>query len=155
MSSRINEGNTARLTQVKSEGGHRLRLRFANGKSYTVDLSDDVQRFKPYRLLRDRRTFARVALGEGGYSIVWPAEELDMGADTLWQYSLEQNGHADTAEFIRWRWRHALSLSGAAEALGLSRRQVAYYASGEHEVPRTVLLACKGWEAEREAAAAA
>jgi hypothetical protein len=25
--------------------------------------------------------------------------------------------------------------------------------SGEHEVPRTVLLACKGWEVERQAAA--
>jgi len=31
--------------------------------------------------------------------------------------------------------------------------QVAYYASGEHVVPRTVLLACKGWEVERQAAA--
>jgi transcriptional regulator with XRE-family HTH domain len=40
-------------------------------------------------------------------------------------------------EFIRWRWRHGLSLSDAAEALGLSRRQVAYYASGERPVPRT------------------
>jgi transcriptional regulator with XRE-family HTH domain len=47
---------------------------------------------------------------------------------------------------------YGLSLSQAAEALGLSRRQVAYYASGEHPVPRTVLLACKGWEAERQAA---
>ena len=28
-----------------------------------------------------------------------------------------------------------------------------YYASGEHEVPRTVLLACKGWEVERQVAA--
>jgi hypothetical protein len=43
-------------------------------------------------------------------------------------------------------------LTAAAEALGLSRRQVAYYASGEHVVPRTVLLACKGWEVERQAA---
>jgi transcriptional regulator with XRE-family HTH domain len=56
-------------------------------------------------------------------------------------------------DFIRWRWKHGLSLSAAAEALGLSRRQVAYYASGEHEVPRTVLLACKGWEAEQLATA--
>jgi hypothetical protein len=50
--------------------------------------------------------------------------------------------------------RYGLSLSDAAEALGLSRRQVAYYASGERPVPRTVLLACKGWEAEKEDAAA-
>jgi predicted transcriptional regulator len=63
--------------------------------------------------------------------------------------SLEQNGRADAVEFIRWRWKHGLSLTSAAEALGLSRRQVAYYVSGEQTVPRTVLLACKGWEAEQ------
>jgi hypothetical protein len=40
------------------------------------------------------------------------------------------------------------------EALDLSRRQVAYYASGERPVPRYVLLALKGWEVEHEEAAA-
>ena len=147
----ISEGASARLTRVKAEPGCRLQLRFANGKSYLVDLTDDIEHFEPYRPLRDRRLFARVTLGEDGYSVVWPADELDIGADTLWQYALEQNGRRDAAEFIRWRWRHRLSLSGAAEALGISRRQVAYYASGEHEVPRTVLLACKGWDAEGRA----
>jgi len=67
--------------------------------------------------------------------------------------ALEQNGRTNAVEFIRRRWRNGLSLTKAAEALGLSRRQVAYYASGEHEVPRTVLLACKGWEVEQRAAA--
>lgn len=155
MTERISEGNNARLTRVKAEPGYRLRLQFANGRSFSVDLSDDVQHFKPYRPLRDQRLFARVDLGEDGYSVVWPVNELDMGADTLWQYALEQNGRRDAAEFIRWRWRHRLSLSAAADALGLSRRQVAYYVSGEHEVPRTVLLACKGWEAEQKGASAA
>jgi predicted transcriptional regulator len=70
----------------------------------------------------------------------------------LWEPALEQNGQTDAVEFSRWRWRNGLSLTNAAEALGLSRRQVAYYASGEHEVPRTVLLACKGWETEQRAA---
>lgn len=41
--------------------------------------------------------------------------------------ALEQNGRADAAAFIRWRWRNRLSLSKAAETLGLSRRMVAYY----------------------------
>jgi hypothetical protein len=63
------------------------------------------------------------------------------------------DGHADAAESIRWRWKHRLSLTAAAEAVGMSRRQIAYYVSGEHEVPRTVLLACKGWETERQAVA--
>lgn len=151
---KVNEGKLPRILNVKVAGEFRLRLRFANGKSFAVDLSRDVQRFKPYRPLRDQALFARVALGEGGHSVVWPVGELDLGADTLWQYALEQNGRHDAAAFIRWRWRNRLSLTAAAEALGLSRRQVAYYASGEHEVPRTVLLALKGWEVEREQEAA-
>ena len=44
------------------------------------------------------------------------------------------------------------ALTDAADALGLSRRQMAYYAGGKHPIPRTVLLACKGWEVERQAA---
>jgi hypothetical protein len=105
------------------------------------------------RPLRDQAVFERAAKGEGGHSVVWPGT-IDMGADRLWEMSLEQNGRLDTVEFVRWRWRHGLSLNAAAEALGLSRRQVAYYASGERPVPRTVLLACKGWEVERQSAAA-
>ncbi len=66
--------------------------------------------------------------------------------------ALEQQGREDAVQFIRWRRRYGLSLSGAAEALGNSRRQLAYYASGKHAVPRTVLLACKGWETERKPA---
>jgi uncharacterized protein YbdZ (MbtH family) len=149
---RINEGRLQRLTSVKVAADHAVRLRFENDKTFTVDLRELVQRSKGLKALRNAAVFARVTLGEGGHSLAWPGD-LDIGADTLWQLALEQNGHADAAEFIRWRWRNALSLTAAAEALGLSRRQVAYYASGEHEVPRTVLLACKGWEVEHQAAA--
>jgi hypothetical protein len=151
---KINEGKLPRILSVKPAGDFRLRLRFANGQSFAVDLDGEVRRFKPYRPLRDQALFARVAIGESGHSVTWPVAELDMGADTLWQYALEQNGRTDAAEFIRWRWRNRLSLTAAAEALGLSRRQIAYYASGQHEVPRTVLLACKGWESEQQHAAA-
>jgi predicted transcriptional regulator len=40
--------------------------------------------------------------------------------------------------------RHALSLSKAADALGISRRMVAYYSNGEKRVPKPILLACRG-----------
>jgi hypothetical protein len=80
---------------------------------------------------------------------MWPGD-LDVGADRLYELALEQNGHADAAEFIRWRWKHGLSLQGAADELGLSRRQVAYYASGEREVPRYILLALRGWEQNQQ-----
>jgi predicted transcriptional regulator len=48
--------------------------------------------------------------------------------------------------FLEWRMRHALSLSKAADALGISRRMVAYYSNGEKRVPKPILLACRGWE---------
>lgn len=114
-----------------------------------MDLRDFVQRLKGLRPLRDPTVFAHAEVGEGGFSVVWPGD-LDIGADRLYEMALEQNGRADAATFIRWRWRNKLSLSKAAESLGVSRRMVAYYESGEQEVPRTVLLALKGWEAERD-----
>ena len=92
---RVNEGKLPRILSVKAAGEFRLRLRFSNGKAFAVDLSREVRQFKPYRPLRDQALFARVALGEGGHSVIWPVGELDMGADTLWQYALEQNGGRD------------------------------------------------------------
>jgi len=149
---RIDEGRLPRITAVKPTGGKRVELQFDNGKTFTVNLQDLMERSRLKKLsLMTARIFARVSLGEGGHSIEWP-DEVDIGADTLFQLALEQNGHADTAEFIRWRWKHGLSLTKAAEALGLSRRTIAYYSSGEEPVSRIVLLACKGWEAEQKAA---
>jgi len=146
----MSESNTIRIADVKYTGDHTLRLRWTNDKTFAVDLREPVSRLKGLRPLRNAAVFARAAVGEGGHSVAWPGDR-DMGADRLWEMALEQNGRADAAEFIRWRWRHGLSLSAAAEALGISRRQVAYYASAEHEVPRYILLACKGWEREQKA----
>jgi hypothetical protein len=148
----MSENTTIRIAHVKPTGEYTLRVKWHNGQALGVNLAEPVHRLKGLRPLRDPALFARAEVGEGGHSIAWPGD-LDMGADRLWEIALEQNGRADAVEFIRWRWRHGLSLTAAAEALGISRRQVAYYASGEHEVPRTVLLACKGWEVEQQAAA--
>lgn len=142
---------TIRITRVKPAGGFTLRLRWASGKELTVDLRESVLRLKGLRPLRNPAVFALAAVGEGGHSLVWPSE-IDMGADRLWEISLEQTGRADAVEFIRWRWRHGLSLAEAARALDVSRRAVAYYVSGEAPVPRTILLACKGWEVEQQSA---
>src|SRR5690606_20812449 len=140
-----------RIAGVKYPGEYLLRLRWTNGSNLTVDLARPVQQLKGLRPLRDPDVFALAARGAGGHSVAWP-RGLDMGADRPWEMGLGQNGLHDTGELTRWRRRHGLSLSAAAAALGLSRRQIAYYAGGKHRVPRTVLLACKGWEAEQEAA---
>ena len=39
-------------------------------------------------------------------------------------------------------------LSGAAAAFAISRRQIAYYSAGAKPVPRHVVLALSGFEAE-------
>jgi len=148
----MSESNAVRITGVKALGEYRLSLHFLKGKTYIVDLRELVHRLKGLRPLRDTALFARVEAGAGGHSIAWPGD-IDVGADRLFEIALEQNGRADTVQFLRWRWRHGLSLQATADALGLSRRQVAYYSSGEHKVPHTVLLACKGWEVEQQSVA--
>jgi Protein of unknown function (DUF2442)/Helix-turn-helix len=151
----MSEATAIRIANVKYAGtGLRLIVRWTNNQEMTVNLEEPVSRLKGLRPLRTLAVFARAAVGEDGYSVTWPGD-IDMGADRLWEMALEQNGHADAAEFIRWRWKHGLSLTAAAEALGLSRRTVAYYVSGEQEVPRTVLLALKGWEQEERKSALA
>ena len=145
----MSETKAIRIASVKYVSGYSLRLRWVNGTVTVVDLREPVFRLKGLRSLRDELVFAGAKKGEGGHSVIWPGD-LDMGADRLWEMALEQQGREDAVQFIRWRWRYGLSLSAAAEALGISRRQLAYYASGKHVVPRTVLLACKGWETERK-----
>lgn len=50
------------------------------------------------------------------------------------------------AAFAAWMERNSLSLEGTAQALGISRRMAAYYKSGERLAPRTILLACQGYD---------
>lgn len=150
----VSETKAIRIASVKPAGDYTLRIRWVNGKTFAVDLHEPIHKFKGLRPLWDKVAFAKASKGEGGHSVAWPGE-IDMGADRLWEMTLEQNGRMDAVEFLRWRWRHGLSLTQAAEALSLSRRQVAYYASGERPVPRYVLLALKGWELERKDVAAA
>lgn len=134
------------LVDVKARAPATLILHWSDGSRAEVDLTA-VLRQKAYEVLGDGDLFARVGLGDWGHSVVWPGE-VELGADSLWRLTLKAWGRDDTLAFLDWRTRHGLSLSAAAEALGISRRMVAYYSSGEREVPRTVLLACKGWEVE-------
>jgi hypothetical protein len=136
-----------RVQGVEPIGDYCLQMQWTNGKVMIVDLCEPIFRVKGLRPLRDQTTFAKASIGEGGFSVVWP-EGQDMGVGRLYEMALEQNGHEDAAEFNRWRWKHGLSLAGAADALGISRRAVAYYASGDQPVPRSISLACLGWEAE-------
>jgi transcriptional regulator with XRE-family HTH domain len=55
------------------------------------------------------------------------------------------------SDFRAWMDEHNLTQEGAAQALGLSRRMIAYYLSGEKSIPKTVMLATEGWARRVEA----
>ena len=135
------------IERVTPAGGALVKLAWSDGATAEVDLAPWLA--KPaFAALRDPAEFAAVQIGDWGHSLVWPSG-VEAGADALWLETLSATRRADTRAFLEWRQRHGLSLTGAAEALGLSRRMVAYYSNGEKPVPKTVLLACRGWEMTR------
>jgi DNA-binding XRE family transcriptional regulator len=62
--------------------------------------------------------------------------------DALAQNAQDEN----TRIFIDWRARTGLSLNDAAEALGVSARSISRYSNGREAVPRSLALACLGWD---------
>lgn len=137
------------ILKVKAHAPATLALQWSDGTKATLDLPR-LLKSKSYRALRDPEVFARARLGEWGHSVEWPSG-IDISADALWLETLSATGRQDAREFLEWRLRHGLSLSKTADALGLSRRMVAYYSNGEKHVPRPILLACKGWEVDHAA----
>lgn len=140
------------IKRIKVLHPHKLRITWSNGITAVLDLSDAVVRHRALAPLKDSRVFAKARIGEWGHSVRW-TDDAELGAESLWRRTLEAIGRDDAARFIEWRLRNGLSLSRAADELGVSRRMVAYYETGKHKVPRTVLLACAGWETQSRKAA--
>lgn len=121
-----------------------LRVRWDRGEESLIDLSGMIERYRVFAPLRKSPVlFGQVHVGEHRTDVVW-SDEIDMSADTLWRLGQEQSGATMTAdEFRRWRERNAYTLDSAAQALGLSRRMVAYYERGNRPIPRVVALATR------------
>lgn len=135
---------TRTIADARAIGPASLHLLWSDGTAADLDLSamlDD----RAFAALRDPAEFAKVEVGDWGHSLAW-SSGAELGADTLWLETLSATGHGDVRAFLEWRLRHALSLAKAADALGVSRRMVAYYSNGEKKVPKPILLACRGWE---------
>lgn len=144
-----NADKTRTILKAKARPPSELALQWSDGTKAVLEL-DSVMKDRRFRVLRDPNLFARVRVGEWGHSVAWPPD-VELSAETLWLETLSATGRRDTRKFLEWRLRHGLSLSAAAEALGLSRRMVVYYSNGEKPVPRAILLACKGWEVSHAA----
>jgi len=137
---------TRTLVDVQPTGPAIIRVQWSDGTQAELNLGA-VLNDPTFAPLREPTEFAKVEIGEWGHSLTWPSGS-ELGADTLWLETLSATGRGETRTFLDWRLRHALSLSKAAEALGISRRMVAYYSNGEKRVPKPILLACRGWEVE-------
>lgn len=128
-----------------------LELRYADGAVMRVDLAPIIQAHPALHRLSQPEVFAQGAVGEWGGSVVWAGDDaLELAADNLRACAVEQAGGASHERLWNWMARNQLTLDDAAKALGLSRRMLAYYRSGEKPIPRTVALACLGWEAEQQ-----
>jgi DNA-binding XRE family transcriptional regulator len=143
-----------RIVAVQAaEASHTVAVTWEDGKSSRVDLGVLVDRTPVFAPLRAASLFRQVQVGEDGWEIVWPgSEDLAVDAHHLARMAMEQSGEAMPPETFRaWRAAHGLSLTRAAQVLGLSRRTVAYYESGARIIPKLVRLACKGAETELRA----
>lgn len=138
-----------RLQKVEPLSDFNLRLTFIDGSEATVDFKPlFVESPRLASRLQDEAVFNQATLIEGeGWAVHWLKEDIQIGADTLWLDAQAQNApDENTRIFLEWRARHGLSLSQAARELGLTPRTVSAYGTGARPVPRTVALACKGWE---------
>ena len=99
--------------------------------------------------LKDTALFTKAKVGFGGHGVEWIEDELDLGANNLRNLATEQAGGIGHERIWNWLLETGLTLEQAAEALGISRRMLIYYRDGEKPIPRSIWLACLGWEAVR------
>ena len=139
-----------RLESVRALADYRLQLVFRDGSAYTVSLANSFNKFPSLEPLQDKAAFANAQIIEGeGWTVEWPELDIQIGADTLWLDARAQNAvDENTRVFAQWRVENGLTLTQAAQALGMTPRTMSAYGTGSRPVPRYVALACKGWEVE-------
>ena len=129
-----------------------LALTWDDGRRAEIDLTPIVAARRVLAPLSNPEVFRCVRVAEDGWSLEWPDCGIDFGSAQLRRWADEQAGEAMPAPVFRaWMERHGLTRDGAAEALGLSRRTIGYYLSGEQPVPKTVMLATEGYDGRRAA----
>ena len=114
------------------------------GEVLEIDVEDRLRRHSSGPILDPSHVFTPCPHQRWGHGIEWIDEEF--GADNV--YAWAGAGRRVSHEmFDDWMSRNGLSLSGAAEALGISRRMVSFYRTAHKSIPRQTWLACLGWEA--------
>ena len=145
-----------RIARVEADPVHRrLTIHWKHGAVTTKDLRADIASRPIFAALENAKTFARVRVLDGGYAIGWPRTEIAFAADGLWYETHPRelpwsDAVMTPADFKHWMRAESLSLTTTAALLGLSRRTIAYYVSGERTIPRVVFLACMAVASSRK-----
>lgn len=140
-----------RLRAVQARPGHKLELTFIDDQCFTLDMTHDVGTYPGLKPLQAAKAFVGATLGDDGWTVEWPELDIQIGADTLYLDALAQAApDENTRIFIGWRARTGLNLAQAAEALGVATRSITRYSNGRVAVPRTLALACLGWDRLQE-----
>lgn len=139
--------NIGKIESAVTRGTNGLVIEWDDGARDEIDLAPIIAAHPALAPLADPEAFHRVHVSEDGWSLEWPRCGIDFGAPQLRRWADEQAGRTMSSDAFRaWMKRHGLTLDTAAEALGLSRRTIAYYLSGEQPVPKTVMLATEGYD---------
>lgn len=138
------------ITGLSAQAPARLTLSFADGFGATLDLSDWIANTRELRPLSDARLFATARLDARGGYVIWVEDDLELAADNLRNLAVEQSGGIGHERILNWMADNSLTQARAAEAIGVSRRMLNYYLSGAKPIPKTVWLACLGWESQRK-----
>ena len=135
------------ITNLSVAGPQSLCLTFADGYHAEVDLSGLIAKYPTLARLSDGKVFAKAALDEWRRGVIFAGDDdLSLASDNLRALALEQAGEYSHQHVIVWMHQNGLTLDDAAEALGISRRMLAYYRSGTKPVPKSIGLAMLGWE---------
>jgi hypothetical protein len=126
---------------------YRLQTAWNTRETLEVDLEPVLRKVPALDQLLDVNVFANAHLDDWGHGVAWLDSEF--GADNLYAWAKEQAGEVSHQMFDSWMRRNGLSLTTAAEALGISRRMVSYYRTAQKSIPRAIWLACLGWEATK------
>ncbi len=134
------------IKNITAEAPSLLTILWRSGKQTRVDIAEYLNS-PGYGKLKVPTFFATAVVEEWGHGVEWAEGEIGIDADTLYRLGKEQAGLAfPVSEFNEWMTRNGLSLSAAANALGITRRTVVYYHGGYKPIPIYIKLACLGWE---------
>jgi hypothetical protein len=134
-----------RIKSVVITEPYRLLVTFGDDVTMDIDMSTIMSQNNFLSQLCDATLFRKASVGEYGHEVVWN-DEISIAGDNLRAEGVEQAGGISHERIWEWMHRNALTLDSASEALGISRRMLAYYRNGEKPIPKHIWLACLGWE---------